>query len=108
MTSPVAGSGNNSGVHAASSILRRVADANAEIKFLHAWEIQGESSVKVFHGQDRELAASRRAKIAKYVAYTKEVRRRIIMGKVRGKKKEEALNHITPEEETARKKIELR
>ena len=58
---------------AAREIGRKVADAQEEIKFLHAWEIQGQALV-VYHQTDKELAASRRSRIAKYVASTKEVR----------------------------------
>ena len=61
-------------VPGAKEIGRKVADAQEEVKFQHAWEIQGTALV-VYQQTDKELAASRRARIAKYVAATKEVRK---------------------------------
>ena len=47
-----------------------------EISFQQAWEMEGKS-MKLYSQKDSELQVSRRGKIAKYVAYTKEVGGRV-------------------------------
>ncbi|XP_059082786.1 cGMP-specific 3',5'-cyclic phosphodiesterase-like isoform X2 [Tigriopus californicus] len=49
-----------------------LAQALEEISFQQAWEMEGQG-MRVYTQHDKELQISRRSKIAKYVAYTKEV-----------------------------------
>ncbi len=52
---------------------RKMAAEASTTCFQHAWELQADKSMRVYGHNDREFRQARRAKIAKYVAVTKEV-----------------------------------
>eukprot|EP00095_Tigriopus_kingsejongensis_P010391 snap_masked-scaffold1615_size33485-processed-gene-0.0 protein:Tk10391 transcript:snap_masked-scaffold1615_size33485-processed-gene-0.0-mRNA-1 annotation:"camp cgmp cyclic nucleotide" len=55
-----------------SKVPEALVHALEEIHFQQAWEMEGQG-MRVYNKHDKELQTSRRSKIAKYVAHTKEV-----------------------------------